>query len=153
MRNRKSRYLPIGSVSHGTLRPEDVTPKLLSLADMVGMTREDRREVSRLDREWETSDKLDDTAADYDIMEQLQEILTNYAPPFFYVGSHPGDGSDIGVWLDRDALDSAIHEGEVWADPDDGSKMPAEASGRLAISDHGNMTLYTRRGREVWGIV
>ncbi len=147
---RKPTTLPLGSVSTGTLRPEDVIPELLSLADTVRMSRDDRRRVHVLSDEFYQTPTDDDHG---EIWEELQDLLDSYAPPFCYVGSLEGDGACIGVWISFEAVEQARQDGEVWQDPDDGSSMPAEAVHRLVVSDHGNMSLYTRSGRELWGVV
>ena len=153
MRHHKAKMLPLGSVSEGTLRPEDVVPELFSLADEVRMSRADRYRVRTLRAEWDKMDREEWAAGtDSDIWSDVSDILESYAPPFCYVGSIEGDGADIGVWLSQDSLDMAVADGEVWREVD-GEKMPASASYRLSVSDHGNCTLYTRRGRKVWGIV
>jgi hypothetical protein len=152
MRHQKAKTLPLGGISSGTLRSEDVVPELFSLADEVRMTRADRNRVRALQVEW---DKIteDDSGTDSEIWYDVSDILDSYVPPYCYVGSIEGDEACIGVWLSQDSLDMARQDGEVWVDPDDGSEIPATANYRLVVSDHGNLTLYTRRGREIWGIV
>ncbi len=152
--------LPMGEISSGTLRPEDVVPEFFSLADEVKMSREDRNKVRRLSAEWDKASPLlyedrspNEVEAFDETWNELVDILKAYAPPFCYVGSLEGDGACIGVWLSQDSLDEAIHDSNVWKDPDDGSTIPTEMDYRLVVSDHGNLTLYDRKGRELWGVV
>ena len=142
--------LPMGEISSGTLRPEDVIPELLSLADTVRMSRDDRRRVHVLSDEFYQTPTDDDHG---EIWTELQNILDNYAPPFCYVGALEGDGACFGVWISFEALEQARQDVEVWEDPDDGSHMPSDVFYRLVVSDHGNMTLYSRSGRELWRVV
>jgi len=41
----------------------------------------------------------------YIVNEELPDALQDFAPPGFYFGSHPGDGADIGFWLDEELVD------------------------------------------------
>ena len=119
---------PQGSVSHGTMRPEDLIPafasKLLWLAKRLaaGVSATERKAHRKLVAEIEARIAADDKAdwlhhledglskpnvyydssdADYDL-EALFESLNAYAGPYFYFGAHPGDGSDYGFWLSED---------------------------------------------------
>jgi hypothetical protein len=95
---------------------------------------------------------FDSESAQYDLNESLFDALNEYCPPYFYFGSHPGDGSDYGFWLD-----------ENWEDSSDGikvsdsSEIPKGYTGEVAIvSDHGNVSLYRcSRGKLylIWAIV
>lgn len=183
----KRNLLKPGSISSGSLRPEDVVPELLWTLEH----RTDKRgavKARKLRREWEAQEGREDREVEDAIWQEAIEALETYAPPFCYVGAIEGDGADIGVWLSEDALAEAIREGEVWPerdcdcqvadvepwfagkhirgehwklDPLDprqrghhlgecASRMPKGASFRLVTSDHGNQTLYDRKGREVW---
>jgi len=158
---------PIGSVSTGTMRPEDLIPDFLwelkNQANKPGISRKLRSESMKLYRE--ISKRTDDAAtdaddhadyyqsedADYDL-EALFDALNNFAGPYFYFGAHPGDGSDYGYWLS-----------EGFEDEFDGLKVndladvPAKHRGELLlVNDHGNMSLYvktSRAMREVWAVV
>lgn len=146
-----------GTISSGTLREEDVIPALLDACGTVKMSREDRSKVRALAAEWNAATDDDgEPIGDFagsEVWSDLLDVLSCYAPPFFYVGASEADGADIGVWLSEDSLRDAQHDGDVWCDPDDGSVMPKDATYRLVVSDHGNMSLYDRKGRELWGIV
>lgn len=146
MRNRKRRYLQLGEISSGTLRMEDLIPEVLYLAGTVRMSREDRNKVRKLAAEFHAApEDWEDAPECY---AELCDVVEAYAPPFAYLGSLDGDGACIGVWLGdmQDIRDSE----DVW---EDSQPEPAEWTYRLSISDHGNCTLYDRRGREIWGVV
>lgn len=145
----------IGSISSGTMRPEDLIPVFLStLEDLdperAKQIREDKE--NKLVFEW-----LDDTdndkpeAADY-LLDELFDALNEYAPPYFYFGSHPDDGADYGFWLSED-----FEQDFEGLKVKDTSEVPADYTGEvLHVSDHGNPTLYdAENGKltEVWSLV
>lgn len=174
MRHRKPRTLLLGTVSCATMRPEDLIPAFLSAAEDLRLSRADRatiREIRARESRSEDVEYYSTDEADWDL-ESLFDLLGNYVPPFCYFGAHPGDGADYGVWVYEDFPDDAIREGEILSESSNGFKttyaigqyveesldaIPEDlrkgARYRLVISDHGNMTLYHRNGREVWGIV
>lgn len=165
-------YPPFGSVSEGTLKPEDLIP---AFADVLEEYAPD--EAARIVEEYAAVyDRLDDDdpalegdeerpdlrdEADY-LFSALYDALNNIAPPFAYFGAHWGDGADYGFWPSQYALDWAISAGEVATIGSDDTycvniqgraeSLPVYA---VEVNDHGNMTLYqleiTRR--ELWSIV
>lgn len=165
------KYL-IGSISHGTMREADLIPRFIDALDDLkdefyaiapnGKEAEYKAEYSRIQ---ENLARVEQTrksfpnedayycsdAATYDL-EMLFDELNNFAPPYFYFGAHPGDGSDYGFWLS-----------ESWEEEFDGlrvsdtSEVPSDYVGEVMhVSDHGNLTLYAADSgilSEVWGIV
>jgi len=119
------------------------------------------------DANGDVSVNADETLADIQI--ELTDILENYTPPFSYLGSLEGDGACLGVWPDAEVLtgDGNVNGEDVprlpaGTYPAVSSVAPRSALPRffLAVSDHGNATLYRRRdaGRswrwvEVWSVV
>ena len=98
-----------GSISHGTLRNEDLIPKYMSI--IFRNNPQKAREI------WKSSPNLLQALCDEkvgqnnswwdseeacEIAEELMDTLQEYAPEGHYFGSHPGDGSDIGYWEDLD---------------------------------------------------
>lgn len=156
---RKRINYPIGSVSSGTMRPEDLIPdfmwELKARAAEPGVPRKQRKAHMDLYREidarMETEDYYDSEDADFDL-EALFDALNAYAGPYFYFGAHPGDGSDYGYWLSE-----FFEEDFDGLKVSDLAEIPTKYRGEvLEVNDHGNMTLYvaTSRGlREVWAIV
>ena len=113
---------PMGSVSCGTMRPEDLIPTFVyelecMLKNGPPVSRETRKSHSNLvrdinarilnEREFEDSDIGIDGMADYDLLD-LFDALDCYAAPYFYFGAHPGDGSDYGYWLSEEWDDDFI---------------------------------------------
>lgn len=150
---------PIGSVSSGTMRSEDLIPdfkwELSQRLRHTSVSRQQRKAhtalLHEIDTRMESEDYYESEDADYDL-EALFDALNEYAGPYFYFGAHPGDGADYGYWLsesfeqDFDGLKVA-----------DTSDIPAEYRGEvLHVNDHGYCTLYVktcRTLREVWAIV
>lgn len=162
MHKSKPRYAPLGTVSPGTMRPEDSIPAFLDCAEGLRLSREDRKTVARIRRDSNAALWADEHSQEVtgywtlkadDDANTLFDILENYAPPYCYFGAHEGDGADYGFWVRHESLEDDIRSGDIWRDPDDGSSMPGVSLYRLVISDHGNMTLYHRNGREVWAVV
>lgn len=99
-----------GSISHGTMRAEDLIPAFTSvlkdldpkLEEKIG--REYRRVYKALDHPENRSEwgsvylpaALDDDAGW--LMESLFDALNDCAPSGYSFGAHEGDGSDYGFW-------------------------------------------------------
>jgi hypothetical protein len=144
-------YGSIGTVSHATMRTEDLIPSFLWEAKHLRLTKAERKSISGIAKSMGASDYYESENADYDL-EDLFNILDNHALPYFYFGAHPGDGSDYGWWLTEQ-----FEEDFDGLKVNDLSEVPTGHTGEvLLVNDHGNMTLYSAsRGRlhEVWGIV
>jgi len=152
------RFLDV-SVSHGTTRSEDLIPRFLDVLEELdgpgcaAIRQELDDELTALssgkvsDEQWETLDHL--------LNETLFDELNAHAAPYFYFGSHPGDGCDYGFWLsegfEQDFLDN---DGLKVKDT---SEVPKDYSGEvLHVNDHGNPTLYSAdNGKltEIWSVV
>lgn len=142
----------IGSVSHGTMRPEDLIPDFLyELQHQPSISPEHSKLVAEIEERMEADDYFETDNAQEDI-DALFEALDTYVPPYFYFGAHPGDGSDYGYWL-SESFPEDFDELRV----NDLSEVPEDYSGEvLHVNDHGNMTLYSAdKGKltEVWAIV
>lgn len=85
----------VGSISHGTLRDEDLIDAFASWLEAV-----DRKGF----REWmeENTDEDGYIVTDEWTLNDLFETLDNYAPEGYYFGAHGGDGSDFGFWEWKD---------------------------------------------------
>ncbi len=158
MTNRKRQTtLSLGVISEATLRLEDLIPALLWDVRRLRLSRQERIDVSAIDRrnadDYQTlpDGETEDDARQFDY-ERLTEIAENHLPDYSYFGSTDGDGACIGVWP---SLDAAVEEFDRVAE------LPAIVKGYspshvLQVSDHGNATLYRRAGNrwiEVWSVV
>jgi hypothetical protein len=139
----------IGSISHATMRAEDLIPVFVDTARELGS--EDPA-LDEIEARMEDEDYFDSEDAYWDL-DTLFDILSELAPPYFYFGSHPGDGSDYGFWLSEDALTDLFDGLRV----SDTAKVPEDYEGEvLHVNDHGNTSLYTaHKGKltEIWAIV
>ena len=98
-----------GEISHGTMRNEDVLPKLMSVLFKEDPARARKiwkdnpeflealcdKQVGKDNPWWESED------ANY-IAEELFDVMNDYAPEGHYFGSHIGDGSSYGYWPSDD---------------------------------------------------
>lgn len=97
--------IQIGSVSSGTMRVESLVHRFLDVLADEGVEITDEL-PAWIDGEFADQDE----ASDY--LGMLFDELNHIAPPFVYFGSHEGDGSDYGFWLDRDSMNedpSVVH--------------------------------------------
>ena len=156
MKAKKLHYLAIGEYTSGTLRSIDLLDALAYELSKVKLTRQERSKVNRALSLVKKYDEYTDDSYDIkyaELYEELTYIADNHTAPYTYYGSTEGDGACIGVWIDREYIESDIHDDELISVDD----TPKGYTG-LAIdySDHGNMTLYmynNGRRREVWAIV
>ena len=155
MKNRKPIYGGIGSVSSATMRTEDLIPSFLWEADLLRLTKDERKAIrgiqSRVDRAGSDDAYWQDEVSSFDL-EELFDILGAHSLPYFSFGAHEGDGADYGWWLSESFEDD--FDGLRVSDL---SEVPGGHSGEvLLVNDHGNMSLYVfsrGRRRELWGIV
>ena len=91
----------VGSVISGTMRPADLIPAFFDVLHAY-----DPEAADRVAQDWaeflgEDVDpniwQQDSEATDW-LLEALFDTLDVIAPAGYYFGSHPGDGSDYGVW-------------------------------------------------------
>jgi hypothetical protein len=167
-----TKFPMIGSVSHGTMRPEDLIPAFLDTLDELveamsldakGRELETCERVAGLNRRLgdieqrmeSVPDYFESEEADRDL-ETLFDLLNDFAPPYCHFGAHEGDGSDYGFWPSLDSLNEDMEDGAVlkvdagdeWPNP-----LPEGIEYVAEVNDHGNVTLFTPDGSEVWSIV
>jgi hypothetical protein len=147
------KYPNLGSVSHGTMRPEDLIPCFLA-----ELLKHDPDHAVALDIQETLHSRTDYFGSEDDLfdLDTLFDILNQLAPPYCYFGSHPGDGSDFGFWLDEDWRERAEEDEVPLLDGSD--SLPKGFFGMwFFISDHGNVTLYQQRedgtSTEIFGVV
>ncbi len=147
----KTKYI-IGSVSSGTMHEEDLIPAFLDCLEHFNPDIKEhyKDELAEIEAIEDEDEKMD--AMSMFLNEDLFNALEQYAPPYFYFGSHPGDGSDYGFWLCEEALEE--FDGLKVSDL---SEVPADYSGEvLHVNDHGNTSLYSAtRGKleAIWELV
>jgi hypothetical protein len=179
MKPTKPTTLELGTISHGTMRVQDTMPALLSALDGIRLSAADRQTCSGVEQSfdawiavdaeayravsgpWDADDLLCDL--EIEMNDTLLPLAESYVPDYCYVGSHPGDGSDLGVWPCEDLFDDTTqgsYDGYCWRLRENNhpteETIPADMTHALAANDHGNATLYRRSGRrwtECWSIV
>lgn len=142
------KYGSIGSVSHGTMRKEDLIPSFCSELRSLGHR---SKELTRIEKKQDKKGYYESEDSDYDL-DSLFDMLNNHAMPYFYFGSHVGDGSDFGYWL----LESCIEDFEGLKVSDLSEVKDSYSGEVLYVNDHGNMSLYVAiKGKltEVWSLV
>lgn len=139
-----------GSISSGTMRPEDLIPDFVyELRQLCG----DDADHLKLCAE---ANAIEDFEIEADIADEvlsdLFDALDSYAPAYGYFGAHPGDGADYGFWLSEVAMED--FDG---LKVNDLSEIPDDYVGEvMVINDHGNVTLGVQdKGefREIWAVV
>lgn len=134
MINHKNSTAGLGTISHGTMRPEDLIPAFVAELERLDI---EKHHVKLID-EANALDDYESETADF-ILEELFDALTDAAPPYLYFGTHPGDGSDFGFWLYEDFQEMMREDGVL--EVSDLADIPAGYRGAaLVISDHGNAT-------------
>lgn len=164
----------LGTVSHGTLKTEDLLSSFISELEGLMLINGDHFAANHADRDrlcnligeaqdvfaddGETiAEDKDETASE--LVNELCDALSEFAPPYGYFGAHEGDGSDFGFWVNVEDVKEQVEF--VSSKRED--YPPSDFRGEwLHVSDHGNATLYVREStndaqgfadREVWGVV
>jgi len=153
------RYASFGTVSHATLRSEDLLDAFATELDY-----QLKRQVKRFPRKAhrklirEANAIVNATSREEEwaseLVSDLQDALNDFAPPYAYFGTTEGDGSDFGYWISADSIEDNFDGLKV----DDTSAVPPDYRGEvLHVNNHGNMTLYVAAShgklREIWAVV
>ncbi|MFP4173984.1 MAG: hypothetical protein ACLFV4_13860, partial [Candidatus Hydrogenedentota bacterium] len=106
--------LQLGTISEGTLRPEDLIPALLEALEDQDAEEAGKIKAGYPQRLYNGED-IPDTLYELagHMLEELYNALDEHCPPYCYVGAHEGNGSDIGVWPDIEAIERAVEDGEI----------------------------------------
>lgn len=145
----------VGSVSHATLRPEDLLSAFFHTLEGLVFVSGDYLSQNHAERDrfagilGEAQDLFDESgeaipedkweeAAEM-INETLPDALQQFAPPYCYFGAHPGDGADFGFWPSLEAID----ELPMVEDSDEAKALGEDCK---AVNDHGNVTVYGADG-------
>lgn len=159
-----------GSISHGTLRTEDLLSAFTSELEWqvsrngAFLSRPEnfplRDRLANLIGEAQDAWAPDgETLADEEqaaelVNESLMDALQEFAPTYGYFGSHPGDGSDFGFWVDVESVKEQVEfvSSKSQDYPDAGF-----VGEWLHVNERGNCTLYVRdesgKDVEIWSIV
>lgn len=114
-RHTRPRTLSIGTISSGTLRPEDLIPAYISALEDLRLRKADRLTLNKARRAFEANsteneDVEDEPAFFGELVDELAKLAESYAPDYCYVGSTEGDGAEIGCWpMIPDAFDEDVY--------------------------------------------
>lgn len=157
MKPKKWTHGTIGSVSHATMRNQDIMPTFCQELRWLGhrskdLTTIEKRVYGALNGQYGEEDAyFTDEESSWDL-ESLFNMLNEHALPYMYFGSHPGDGSDYGFWV-SEGLEYDFDGLKV----SDLNEIPDKYTGEvLHVNERGNMTLYTAKRNhlvEIWAVV
>jgi hypothetical protein len=95
----------VGTISHGTLRPQDLIPKFLDVLSELHPEAYQQCQIPGAGFPMVPSYALEDETDDWWesdkapwALECLFDALGDCAPEGHYFGAHPGDGADFGFW-------------------------------------------------------
>lgn len=158
MPRRKKEFPPIGSISSGTLRPEDLLAAFSDYCRDYG-----GKDGRKLYREYDALPAWDDMTEEQQetaehILEEMTECLQNAAPDFVNFGTSEGDGAEFGFWPDIESLEESARGTNPEVLKVNGlENVPRGYVGHvMEVNDHGNVTLYWKSARkltELWSCV
>jgi len=161
-------YLPLGSISEGTLRNEDLIESFGDALESVAPRRyrkimsDHRKGMREVRRDFKDEiERQSHYGNEFSItVEALGQALYDFCAPYTYFGPHSGDGACFGVWVDHEAIDADVHDGDVMKVNDLSDVQRERPHGYtgmvLHVNDHGNTTLYRcvrNRLYEIWAVV
>ena len=149
----KMRRFELGSVSEGTLRGQDLLPEFTDQLKRFEPTHKLVAEAYTLMAEWGSEDPEEDDQID-ELVNEIQDALQAYCPPFVSFGAHPGDGADFGFWPEMESLEEARR----YSNKRDGDyEYLQDDNVWCQVSDHGNVTILAddngQPGEEIWSVV
>ncbi len=92
------------SVSHATLRTQDLIPAFLDVIkdtpEYVQIIQSNNNDLQVIfdPTNNDNDERWDSEYISYFLNEELFDVLNSYAPDGYYFGSTEGDGSDFGFW-------------------------------------------------------
>ena len=111
MREGGHQFVKEGTISHGTLNPDDLIPTLLTyLKDMGKNSIVPLHLWPELGRKAEGIEalRIEPDIDPQEVVEDLFDAIQEFLPEGFYCGAHPGDGSDFGIWKHEDEMDEVV---------------------------------------------
>ena len=163
----------VGSISTGTLRPEDLLPTFarelerhapdhaLVTAAYAVQAREEYPDCDDNDcacDQGSCDHRVIQGGGASELINEIQEELQNYCPPFVTFGAHPGDGADFRYWPDMERIQETLTEatmGHSLTLPRNGEwEWTLEDDGVIiATTDHGNVTVMDLERNVLWAVV
>jgi hypothetical protein len=152
---------PLGSISHGTLRTEDLLSSFASTLEGLIFINGDyycrpenfseRDKLNTLvgesqDQWTEDGTELEDEEIAQELVNDLSYALEQFAPSYCYFGTHEGDGSDFGFW-------PCMEQIEELPDVQDSDEAKELGEDCKFVNDHGNVTVYGADGSVILELV
>ena len=152
----------IGSISTGTLRPEDLLPAFARVlqdhngaGDIHDICLTLDNPLHALFGEYmdiEITNTWDSEDASSLLNEGFYYALNDICPPFVYFGTLPGDGADFGFWVDWEGLEEARRDGDGMTYAN-GEEYLVDANVIVHVNDHGNVTVMDMERNVLWDCV
>lgn len=149
----------IGSISHGTLRSEDLIDtffhELESLVFLNGdyfSKPENFAERNKLNNLiGEAQDAFNDEEElihddPFELINALMDALEQFAPPYCTFGAHDGDGSDFGFWPSWEAIEELPQIADNSQEAIEAEQSENFSTDVRYLNDHGNTTVYGADG-------
>jgi len=148
--------LEIGSVSSGTLRPQDLLPCFLDLLTTVNRkkSKEIAQEIPDEVYEDDSNEFWQSDKCQF-IIDDLIVSLNENCPAYCNFETLYSDGADFGVWINWGAIKEDIYN-KIILEIEDGKEFDFDVrqySFVLEVNDHGNSILYDRDHNILWSIV
>jgi hypothetical protein len=152
----------LGSISTGTLRPEDLIPAFtytmgeLTHNPISNTSKYPNEAMAKLWDEaihligtdqWWTLDPEDSGVNG--LLNDLTDALNELCPPFVYFGTLEGDGADFGFWPDIETIQEIVNIAEC--DASQGISCPDDGV-IVQVSDHGNVTVMDMERNVIWSV-
>ncbi len=140
--------LPIGEISSGTLRPEDLIESFAYALETVAPDHPLVAGCGSHDPDG------------WDWVDELIDALNEHCPSYCWFGAHEGDGALFGVWPDLELLAEDAYrlsdpeELDDLTDPDIDAELDdltdPDIDAAYFVNDHGNTTCYVRDESGRW---
>jgi len=89
-----SNKVELGTVSHGTLRPQDLAPAFANYALYIGID-VSQELIDAAEAIYNDTYEGEDAA---EVLIELGDLIDEALPTFLRFGTHEGDGADWGIW-------------------------------------------------------
>ena len=148
----------LGSISTGTLRTEDLLPAFAYTLGALAHNPISNTSVFKSEAMaeiWQGAIDIINTPDDihldiHEVIDELQDALQEYCPPFVYFGTLEGDGADFGFWPDRDSIEEIMPLDRTVGEGDDEITIDGVI---VQVSDHGNVTVMDLERHVIWSVV
>lgn len=150
----------IGSISHATLRTEDLLSTFTSELESMILINGDfyslpenfaerdklNNLVGEAQNQWTGDNYLENEEQAQELVQELTDALEQFAPPYCYFGANEEDGSDFGFW-------PCIEQIKELPDVQDSDEAKERGEDCKFVNDHGNVTVYGGDGSVILELV